>query len=439
LGLFIRRFGGVSSVGFLSYVGEYASYIVVLAFISDKLTINFGLGDFGYLLIGTLSSAYLVGSGLIAVPIGHLSDKFGRRWFAVGGCALGVVGLVSLIFANGVTNLTEFAVGMSVSLCALGIGHGTYTASTLAYTGDIAGKYEAMGKSYGLIEGAEFAGYAFGPALGTTVAFLSGRVTVFEVSASMLLVAAAIAFVSMPEIRSAAEIRSPHAHEHEGVEHDAIESVVDAAGGEEGDPHVHGASWGDYVAAFKVPIISVALLTTFVGSIGFSGFFYYVPLYANSLKGFVPAFGLLYGYFASIMALTAVILMVPIGHIEDAGKRRMPYLAAGLVLGALSLSFVFITASVPSFVIASLAFGFSIAIVRVSQLVILAERSNPSNRAAIMGTNHAVEHAGYGVATLAVGALIAFLGFVGAFRGLSLILLLAGLGFLLYAIKMKVK
>jgi hypothetical protein len=56
-----------------------------------------------------------------------------------------------------------------------------------------------------------------------------------------------------------------------------------------------------------------------------------------------------------------------------------------------------------------------------------------------MGTNHAVEHAGYGVASLSVGAAVAAFGFVGAFRTLSVVLLVAGIGFLLYARKKKVK
>jgi len=56
-----------------------------------------------------------------------------------------------------------------------------------------------------------------------------------------------------------------------------------------------------------------------------------------------------------------------------------------------------------------------------------------------MGTNHAVEHAGYGVASLVVGVMVASFGFVGAFRGLSLVLLMAGIGFLLYALKKKVR
>ncbi len=434
----MKRLAGVGAVGLLTYIGEYASFIVVLAFLSDQLTISFGLGTSGYALIGTISGAYLVLSGLIAIPVGHLCDKYGRRRFTIIGCLLAAAALISLIFLAQISNLLEFAIGMGAALIALGAAHGIYTASTLAYTGDLAAQEGGMGKSFGLIEGAEFAGYAFGPALGTTIGFLlRSRAGVFETSAFMLLAAAAVAFLFMPEIvKSEASRAESH---REAAERAPGVSVAEDLPGQVGDVHEHSVSWADFLAAFKIPIIGVALLTTFVGSIGFSGFFYYVPLYANFLKSSIPIFSLLYGWFASIMAATAVILMVPFGHLEDRGKRRMPYLVAGLVLGALSLAFVFFTPSVPSFVVASVAFGFSIAMVRVSQLVLLAENSTSSSRAAIMGTNHAVEHAGYGVASFLVGVAVALLGFVGAFRTLSIVLLVAGVGFLLYARKKKVK
>jgi MFS family permease len=436
----LSGFFGVGAVGLLTYIGEYASYIVVLAFLSDKLTISFGLGTTGYAFIGTISGAYLVLSGLVAIPIGHLSDKYGRRRFTIIGCVLAAGALLSLTVIDQISDLVVFSIGMAAALVALGSAHGIYTASTLAYTGDLAEREGGMGKPFGLIEGAEFAGYAFGPALGTTIGYYLGgsRAGVFETSAYMLLAAAAIAFLFMPEIvRVSTEAAVSHVHAEEKTAHD---SIIEDLPGEVGDIHVHSVSWSDFFAAFKLPIIGVALLTTFVGSIGFSGFFYYVPLYANALRFSIPIFALLYGYFASIMAATAVILMVPLGHIEDKGKRRMPYLVAGLVIGALSLAFVFFfTPAVFTFAIASVAFGGSIAMVRVSQLVILAENSSTSNRAAIMGTNHAVEHAGYGVASFIIGAAIAGFGFIRGFQALSLILAAAGIAFYIYARRKKVR
>lgn len=430
---FVRIFAGLGAMSFLTYMGEYAAFIIVLVYLSDKFVVNFGLGDAGYAFVGTISGGFLIASGLVAIYMGHLSDKYGRRRMMIIGCLVGAAALLSLIVANGFTQLLPFAVTTAISLTTLGIAHGTYTASTLAYGGDLAEKHQTMGKAYGLVDGAEFAGYAFGPALGTTVAFLTNsRTAVFEMSTVMLLISAGLAVVFMPEIRPASGAAAPMII---GASHDDHEDEGSRAGA-----HNHSASWGDYVNAFRTPIVGVALLTTLVGAIGFSAFFSFVPLYALRLEGLVPQFKYLFGYFASIMAITGVLFMVPLGHYEDRTERRMPYLVAGLIGASASLSIVFFfPPSLVSFIIAAVAYGLSIGAVRVSQLVILAEASHPSNRAAIMGTNHALEHVGYGLAAFLIGTFIALQGFANAFRSLSVILIVAGVAFLIYARWAKVK
>jgi MFS family permease len=423
-------------VGFLTHVSEYSSFIIVLAYLSDKLTITFQMGTIGYVFVGSISGIFLVTSGLLSVPMGHLCDKYGRRNFTIFGCVLGAISLGSLIIANQFTNLTEFLIAMAASLCALGVAHGTYTASTLSYSGDLAEKYETMGKAYGLVDGAEFAGFAFGPALGTTIAFLTNsRLSVFQDAVYLMLISAVLAFFLMPEIKSASH-RMKGLHDDDNVNVEPHPLGLDAIHEEE---HSHSASWGDYIAAFKTPIVSVALLTTIDGAIGFAGFFQFVPLYANSLKNSIPVFGLLYGYFPSIMAITTIVVMIPLGHVLDKGKRRMPYLVAGLIGSSISIAAVFFNSTLPTFIIASFAHGGFIAMIRISQLLILAEASHPSNRAAIMGTNHAMEHAGYGIAAISVGVLVGFFGFINAFRALSVILFLFGVIFLVYARKKKVR
>lgn len=430
---FVKVFGGVGAMSFLTYVGEYAAFIIVLVFLSDKFTVTFQLGDFGYALIGTISGVYLIASGLVAIYMGHLCDKYGRRRLMIIGCIIGAIGIMSLIVADRFTTLGPFVVATVASLVTLGMAHGTYTAATLAYGGDLAEVHETMGKAYGLVDGAEFAGYAFGPALGSTVAYALSRTAVFEMSSLMLLVAGGLAVVFMPEVGSRVVGNHEHDDDHEDDGHEV--------GGVDMHGHSHSATWGDYVNAFRTPIVGVALLTTLVGAVGFSAFFTFVPLYAHTLVGVVPSFALLWGYFASIMALTGVLFMVPFGHFADRSKRRMPYLVAGLVCAGVALGFIiFVPASVPSFVLGSIAYGLAIGTVRVSQLVILAEKSHPTNRAAIMGTNHAMEHVGYGLAALVTGTLVAAMGgFYGGFRAISIILAVAGLAFFLYARRAKVK
>ena len=435
---FVRLFAGVGAVGFLTHVAEYSSFIIVLVFLSDKLTVTFGLGTIGYAFVGSISGIYLVTSGLISVPMGHLCDKYGRQRLTVIGCVLGAVSLGSLIVSNRFTNLYEFLIAMAVSLCALGIAHGTYTASTLSYSGDLAERYKEMGKAYGLVDGVEFAGFAFGPGLGTAIGALTGsNVAVFQDALYLMLAGAFVAVFLMPEVKGASYMAAgKKTQEPVSVEPHplGLDSVSLAE-----EEHSHSASWSDYVSAFKTPIVSVALLTTIDGAVGFSGFFQFVPLYANSLRATVPIYGALYGYFATIMALTTVSVMIPLGHKLDKGNRRMPYLVAGLIGSSLSIGAVFVYSTLPVFVVASFAHGIFIAMIRISQLLILAEASHPSNRAAIMGTNHAMEHTGYGIAAISIGFLVGFLGFVSAFRVLSLGLLLAGLAFLAYARKKKVR
>jgi MFS family permease len=311
---FFRIFAGLGAMSVLTYMGEYAAFIIVLVYLSDKFTVTFGLGTVGYAFVGTISGAFLIASGLVAIYMGHLSDKYGRRRTMIIGCLVGAVALLSLIYANSFTTLAPFAIATAISLTTLGIAHGTYTASTLAYGGDLAEKHKTMGKAYGLVDGAEFAGYAFGPALGTTVAFLVSRTAVFEMSTVMLLASAGLAVVFMPEIRPTLGVANPEEKEHEerddhlimGASHDVEPSHHEA--------HSHGATWKDYVNAFRTPIVGVALLTTLVGAIGFSAFFSFVPLYAYMLRGLVPSFSLFWGYLASIMAVTGVLFMVPLGH-----------------------------------------------------------------------------------------------------------------------------
>jgi predicted MFS family arabinose efflux permease len=186
-------------------------------------------------------------------------------------------------------------------------------------------------------------------------------------------------------------------------------------------------------------VLGVTLLTTLVASVAFSGFFYYVPLYANMLGNSIPVLKELYPIFASLMAATGLFLMFPFGIIEDSTRRRMPYLSIGLIIGSISLASVFLFPSLFGLLAASLVFGVSLAMSRVSQLVILAERSTPKSRAAVMGTNHAVEHAGYGIGAFIGGVVVALYGFVASFRALSLILLVAAILFSLFAYWKKIK
>lgn len=440
-------------VGFLTYAGEYISYIIILAWINDKLVIQFALGTTASFAIALISGLYLIVSGLLALPFGHLSDKFGRRIFSVLGSAIGGFALLGLILLGSLSNLTSFTIGIALVLLALGFGHATYTASTWAYVGDIA-RETSVGRSYGLLEAAEYAAYSFGPAIGGVVAFKVGRENTFLISAILLLSAALIATFLM---RDTTRVRIPAmmntttmktftpvvgvthddpdlAHGSGDSDHDLHQDDDDHHG------HSHGANitWSTFFSAFRDPVISATLLTTLLMSLALQAFYIYIPLFAFGLTSTLPILAILAPALASVAAGTSVILMFPFGVVVDSTKRRMPLLVAGLLIGSSSLILVFFNRALPSLVVAAFIFGVALAMARVSQAVLLSERSTFENRAAIMGTNHGVEHAGYGMGAILGGTLIALFGIENTFRNLSGVLLLSAILFLLFALWKKI-
>ena len=90
---FLRVFAGLGAMSFLTYMAEYAAFFIVLVYLSDKFVVNFGLGDAGYAFVGTISGAFLIASGLVAIYMGHLSDKYGRRRMMIIGCLVGAAAL----------------------------------------------------------------------------------------------------------------------------------------------------------------------------------------------------------------------------------------------------------------------------------------------------------------------------------------------------------
>ena len=116
-------------------------------------------------------------------------------------------------------------------------------------------------------------------------------------------------------------------------------------------------------------------------------------------------------YVVSIMALASVLAAVPIGRLIDVTKKRSMIMAVGFLVEGVALALIFFQPSPLSLVLWSVVFGVAIMLVRVPQAVIIAERTIVENRASAMGTNHGVEHIGYGVGAFLGGVLLLFLGF----------------------------
>jgi MFS family permease len=97
----------------LSYAGEYMAFTSVLAWL-DLLLLNNGYTalqafGFGYLV----SSAYLLLSGVLAVPLGSLADIFGRRVTGAFGCLLAGGSIVAVSLTGSIQGAPAIIVAMS--------------------------------------------------------------------------------------------------------------------------------------------------------------------------------------------------------------------------------------------------------------------------------------------------------------------------------------
>jgi MFS family permease len=378
-----RELYGVTAMTLLSYAGEYMAFTSILAWLDLLLLANgytpiqaFG---FGFLV----SSAYLLLSGVLAVPLGFLADLFGRKRVATGGCVVAGLSIIAVSFTGGLTGATSVIVSISALLLLIGIGHATYTTSALAYAGDVSTEKD-VGEAYGLVETAEYFMFMFGTPLGFALASATSNQTTFYVTGAILMGGAVAALVGMPERRVASALPAGPPQE--------------AAG---------SASKPSLLKAVSDPQVVLSLLAIFFVSVGFTVFRVYLTQYGSGVaRSPLPG-----PFVVSIMAFAGVLGAFPIGRLVDTTKKRGLFMASGFLVEGVGLALILFEPSAFTLFLWAVVFGVGVMLVRVPQAVVIAERTVFGNRASAMGVNHGVEHVGYGLGAFLGGVLLVYLGF----------------------------
>lgn len=373
-----------------------------------------------------VSFAYLIGSALLSIPLGNLSDRLGRKPFAILGCVVAGIGLLSLPITSLLGSSNAVLIGVSAILLVVGLGHATYTASTNAYVGDIVSTGN-LGSAYGILQFARYSSFSFGPAMGGIVATFLGRESTFYISAVLLLGAGFTAAISMSDLRKIPIISTLR---EAGISKNPMQKSIMAMN--DIGIHNHHYDGGDFKTfwrALNTSVIGTALITTFFMAVGVQAFRTFVP----SFGSMIGTADLIIGLLISIQATSSILVAIPMGRFADLTGRRMSLLVAGLMVAAFSLGLLFVVPETSFLIVWSLVFGMAIAMTRVSQAIMIAEKTTIGNRGATMGTNHALEHMGYGFGALMGGFLISIFGFVSAFRAFTFLLIVVAFVFYFFA------
>lgn len=402
-----RGLYGVTVMTLLSYGGEYMAFTSILAWL-DLLLLNSGYSTtqaygFGFLV----SAAYLLLSGVLAIPLGFLADFFGRRNTAVAGCFLAGASILVVSLTGSIQGADLVIVSISILLLLVGIGHATYTVSALAYAGDISTE-EDVGEAYGLVETAEYTMFMFGTPLGSVLAGAFGNQATFYITAAILAAGAFAGYFGMPESATQPSLAgtTPSIGSGRGIRGKL--SVV--------------------AAAARDPKISTSLVAIFFVSVGFTVFRVYLTQYGFSGP-----------YVVALMAAASVFAAVPIGQLVDTTKKRTLFMVLGFLVEGLALALIFYQPSAISLILWALVFGVAVMLVRVPQAVVIAERTVVENRASAMGANHGVEHIGYGVGAFIGGILLVVAGFTTFDTFLLVAAISAGFGVVLLLLSRALK
>ncbi len=181
-------------ISLLCYVSSYIRMPVV-----PKLAIDLGISTVG---IGRLNAVFFLTAGLLAFPLGRLSDLVGKKQVAMGG-------LLSLSAGSLVLAFSSTFLQLVAGYVLVGIGMAAFGSAMMSLITDLAAPAR-LGRAYGWYTLTLYAGMSFGPAIG---GILAGKMTLSRVlllSALLTSLVTGIAKFSLPSTTAASHSQDHH-------------------------------------------------------------------------------------------------------------------------------------------------------------------------------------------------------------------------------------
>jgi len=399
--------------------------------------------------VGMINAGFMLAAATLALPLGLMSDRLGRRRLILAGMGISCLTSLFLLVAR-----TPLHVGLIYVFS--GVGLACFSPAMMSHVGD-SSPPSFLGRAYGWYTSALYLGMALGPGLGGAVA-ARGFGTAFAVSAA--IVGAGVIVAAFRVGNPATPVQQ--APQPSGVGHlraDAVLHSIKTACTERADaPHRQGVATEAYcestvrerneagadAAALECGrfygmehlgeiIRNRAVIgcwtATFFSTYAWGSLFAFFPLYARDLGISIAQTGLIFTTQAGVNALCRI----PIGHIQDRTGNRRSFILWGNALFGLCIALTGTARGALPLYLLFAGVGATMAATFTAVGAVLSESVATRVRGLAMGGYNTCIYGGFMVSAATLGFVIQHMGYKAGFAvaGLSCAVATAGVAALL--------
>jgi len=324
--------------------------------------------------IGFINSAFFLMAGFLSLPLGFVSDRWGRKLLASFGLLVLTGASFLLYFSNTFALLTW-------AYIFIGIGVAAFSPTMMSYVADISPATH-LGRSYGWYTTAIYCGMSLGPAAGGFLAQTSGFIQVFLISGALIFLNFWIVLFFLPPTRSGLE---PHSEKPKTAT--SVRKL------------------------FQNRPLMGCWLVTLGGCFGLGMFITFIPLHAQNQGLNVSQIGLV--FFAQ--GLTNAISRIPLGYLSDKVTDRKILVVIGMIGFAAAMAGFGVARTAGYFLMFAMALGISMGLAFTSVGALIAETVDSESRGLAMGGYNTCIYFGMMLNSALMGTLIQMIGFKYAF------------------------
>jgi len=341
--------------------------------------------------IGIINSAFLLMAGILSLPLGILSDRFGRKLFAS-------LGLVVLTATSFLLYFSRTPMQLLWIYLFFGAGVAAFGPTMMAFVADFSPTTH-LGRSYGWYTTALYTSMSLGPAIGGFIAEERGFLQVFFISGIIIFLTFWVVVFFLPPTHLIIAERPK-----KGKTSVIMKGLLK-----------------------NRPLLS-CWLVTLGGCFALGMFITFLPLHAQNQNLTIWQIGLVF----AVQGICNALSRIPFGHMSDKVKNRSTLVVIGLIGFAASMAGFGVSTRVIHFVSFAVAFGTSMGLAFTSIGALIAEVVPVESRGLAMGGYNTCIYFGMMVSSASMGPIIRKIGFESGFLITALInLLLVGFFYLL--------